>query len=117
MQEVSTKTVITTIDNQVKAIHFTSPLLHFSVDTLPNDSRETITKAAEEFQEICASSLFVTTLTIFKNVDGSDKIAVEIEKEFQKEKLDASNIEKLFKKLESYINESYMNPTPIFVEF
>lgn len=41
MQEVLIKTVVTKIDNQVKAIHFTTPVTYFNVETLQDDSKAT----------------------------------------------------------------------------
>lgn len=119
MQEVLIKTVVTKIDNQVKAIHFTTPFTYFNVETLQDDSKETIKKSSEEFRNSCALSfdLFVTTLTIFKNVTGVEENAIKIENEIKKEKIDETKITSLFKGIEECINECYIGPTPIFVEF
>lgn len=84
IQEVTTHTIITKVNDQVKAISYTQPLRRFLVETLPNDHDETIKAAADKFHTEVANTfhLMATSMYVYNNVTNIEHLASILEQLF-----------------------------------
>ena len=126
LQEVSIKSIVVHQSFTTKILHYTEPAALFLVEELAVDSKVTIFESVKHFQGIVIKSegLLLTTSTVYQNVcfEGDAYKIVEELEGLQKERTlsdeSKERANKLFKKMEDILNESFAGgENPIFIDF